>query len=75
MVDVLGALTLDDALRATSGPQGYAVVIAAIVTLVGRDMLRAADRLPLRPAIDVAVLALTLAAFGIVGVRLTALAT
>jgi hypothetical protein len=72
---VLGALNLDEAYRVTSGPQGYGVVIAAILTLLGWDMLRAAGRSPLRPALGFAALALTVAAFAIIGLRLAALAT
>jgi hypothetical protein len=71
---VLGALTLDEAYRLTSGPLGYVVIIAAIATLVGRDMLRTTGQFPLRPATGIAAAVLTVSAFAIIGVRLAALA-
>jgi hypothetical protein len=72
---VLGALTLDEAYRLTSGPLGYVVILAAIATLVGREMLRTSGRFPLRPAAGIAAAVLTVSAFAIVGVRLAALAS
>ncbi|MBA2634715.1 MAG: hypothetical protein H0U86_17255 [Chloroflexi bacterium] len=71
---MLGALTLDEAYRLTSGPSGYVVIIAAIAMLVGREMLRTTGQFPLRPAASIAAAVLTVSAFVIIGVRLAALA-
>ena len=62
---MLDALTLDEAYRLTSGPLGYVVIIAAIATLVGREMLRTSGRFPLRPVAGIAAAVLTVSAFAI----------
>lgn len=72
---MLGVLILDEAYRLTSGPPGYVVIIAAIATLVGREMLRTTGQFALRRAAGVAAAVLTVSAVAIIGVRLAALAT
>ena len=72
---VLGStfINWNNVIEATSGPLWYSVTLLAIVVLFGREIW-AATRGTRPVALSLATAVLTIAAFGIVGVRYIALA-
>jgi len=70
---VYAFFTWDQVNRATSGPLWYSICLLAIALLFGREMW-ATSRGTRPVALSLVSVALAVAAFGIVGVRLVALA-